>query len=265
MDKIGIVMHTLVSIIMPAYNAEKYIAEAIDSVLQQSFSAWELIIIDDCSSDATKNIIVTYQNNDKRIKPIYLSKNGGRPSIAKNFGLKKAIGKYIAFLDSDDIWMPEKLAKQVEAMQQNSNCGLCYTGGFWIDKQGNQIKSFLPRYRSGNLLYKMLERYELNNQSVLITKQALMSTLGGFNEAIIIGEDYNLFMHIMNTYKTCSIQEHLIKYRIHSNAITKKTRRVSDGVLVTIKELKLFQKFPFYAILTYLKAIRFKYITKTWK
>ena len=258
-------MNVLVSIIMPAYNAERYIARAIDSVLQQSFSAWELIIIDDCSSDATKNIIETYQNNDKRIKPIYLSNNGGRPSIAKNFGLKRAIGKYVAFLDSDDIWMAEKLAKQVEVMQKDSNCGLCYTGGFWIDEQGSQIKSFLPRYRSGNLFYKMLKRYELNNQSVLITKQALLNTLGKFNETIIIGEDYNLFMHIMSTYKTCSIQEYLIEYRIHSNAITKKTRRVSDGVLVTLKELKLFQKFPIYAILTYLKAIRFKYMKKIWK
>jgi len=257
--------NSLVSIIMPAYNAEKYISEAIESVISQTYENWELIVIDDCSTDNTKNIIEIYQNTDERIKPIYLTKNSGKPSKAKNHGLKIAVGNFIAFLDSDDIWMPEKLAKQVEVMQKNNSYGLCYTGGFWIDEQGNKIKSFLPRYRNGDVFYKMLKHYELNNQSVFITKEALLNTLGQFNETITIGEDYNLFMHIMKTYKTCSIQEHLIKYRIHGGAITKKTRRVSDGVLITIKELKLFQKFPIYTIVTYLKAIRFKYVKKTWK
>lgn len=214
-----------------------------------------MIIVDDCSSDSTKQIIEIFAHQDERIKPIFLNKNGGKPSIAKNFALKHAVGKYIAFLDSDDVWMPNKLALQVKIMETNSECGLCYTGGYWIDEIGNEIKNFLPHYSSGSLLKSMLQRYEINNQSVLITKKALDNTLKLFNEKITIGEDYNLFMHIVNKYYVVAINDYLIKYRIHSNAITKNKKRVSDGVLVTLQELNLFKKYPLFSLITYLKAI----------
>jgi teichuronic acid biosynthesis glycosyltransferase TuaG len=258
-------MNPLVSVVMPAYNAEKYIFEAIQSVVNQTYQNWELIVVDDCSTDNTKAIIETFANQDKRIKPIYLDKNGGKPSIVKNVGLKKVSGEYIAFLDSDDVWMKEKLEIQIIAMQTKRAYGLCYTGGYWIDSLGQKIKSFLPQYDSGQLFKKMLRRYEINNQSVMITKQALENTLTQFNEVITIGEDYNLFMHILSKYDAIVIKQYLIKYRIHEDAITKRKKRVSDGVLVTLKELDLFSKFPLYAIFTYLKAIRFKYLRKKWQ
>ena len=190
-------MNPLVSVIMPAYNVQKFISEAIESVLNQTYKHWELLIVDDCSTDDTKKIIETFVNQDERIKPVYLGKNGGKPSIAKNYALKKVVGKYIAFLDSDDIWMSNKLELQVNIMEENSKFGLCYTGGYWIDEYGKEIKKFLPSYSNGNLLKSMLKRYEINNQSVLITKKALDDTLGLFNQNITIGEDYNLFMHII--------------------------------------------------------------------
>ncbi len=258
-------MNPLVSVIMPAYNAQKYINEAIDSVVNQTYQNWELIVVDDCSTDKTQQIIETFINQDERIKPIYLEKNGGKPSIAKNFALKKAVGKYIAFLDIDDIWMSNKLELQVNIMEENSKFGLCYTGGYWIDEFGNEIKRFLPKYSSGYLLKNMLKRYGINNQSVMITKQVLNDTLKLFNKNVIIGEDYNLFMHIVAKYEVVSIKEYLTKYRIHDKAITKRTKQVSDGVLLTLKELDLYKKYPLYAFLTYLKAVRFKYMKKKWK
>ena len=258
-------MNPLVSVIMPAYNAKKYIHEAIESVINQTYQNWELIVVDDCSTDGTKKIIETFACQDERIKPIYIDKNGGKPSIAKNFALRHVVGKYIAFLDSDDIWILNKLALQVKIMEENIQYGLCYTGGYWIDEFGNEIKKFSPRYSNGYLLKNMLQRYEINNQSVMITTKALNDTIGLFNESITIGEDYNLFMHTVAKYEVVSIKKYLIKYRIHNNAITKSKKRVSDGVLVTLKELNLFRKYPMYALVTYLKAIRFKYIEKSWK
>ena len=263
-------MHSpLVSIIMPAFNAEKYIGEAIESVINQIYQNWELLVVDDCSIDGTKKIIEKFQKCDTRIKPIFLSKNGGKASIAKNRAWQEACGKYIAFLDSNHVWLEEKLQMQVFFMQQHPNFALTYTGSYWIDELGGEIKKVLPHYESGHLLKKMLARYEINNQSVMIQTAILDISSKIFNEAITIGEDYNLFMHIVAKYEVASIDEYLIKYRIRDDAITKRSKRVSDGVLVTLDELdKLYgikRKYLAQYFLTYFKAIRFKYMKKNWK
>ncbi|RXJ79202.1 glycosyltransferase [Arcobacter sp. F2176] len=255
----------LVSIIMPAYNTEKYITDSINSILEQTYDNWELIIVDDCSTDFTKDIIKKFEFEDKRIKGIYLEKNGGMPSLAKNNAIPFVNGSFIAFLDSDDLWLKEKLECQVNFLMKNPDIMLCYTGGYWINKNGYIIHKFLPKYENGYLFKKMLFKYEINNQSVLIRKEALDNTIKFFNSKIIIGEDYNLFMHILAKYKCSNLKRYLIKYRIHDNAITKSKKRVSDGVLVTLKELNVFREYPLYAIITYLKAIRFKFLKKRWK
>ena len=109
----------LVSIIMPAYNAEKYIAEAIESVLKQTYRNWELIIVNDCSIDATEQIVKKYQEQDQRIRLCSLIKNKGVAN-ARNTAIKNAVGRYLAFLDSDDMWLPEKLEKQIGFMKRNN-------------------------------------------------------------------------------------------------------------------------------------------------
>ena len=109
----------LVSIIMPAYNAEKYIEEAIQSVLKQTYTNWELIIVNDCSTDKTEQIIKKYQEQDQRIRLCSLTKNQGVAN-ARNTAIKNAVGRYLAFLDSDDIWLHEKLEKQIDFMKVNN-------------------------------------------------------------------------------------------------------------------------------------------------
>ena len=104
---------------MPAYNAEKYIEEAIQSVLKQTYTNWELIIVNDCSNDKTEQIIKKYREQDERIKVHSLSENHGVAN-ARNIALQNAVGRYIAFLDSDDIWLHEKLEKQIDFMKVNN-------------------------------------------------------------------------------------------------------------------------------------------------
>ena len=99
-----------VTIIMPSYNSEKFIVESVESVLAQTYSKWELIIVDDCSPDDSNKIITKYVDSDCRIKLIKLQKNSG-PAIARNMAIETANGRYIAFLDSDDVWLPNKLEK----------------------------------------------------------------------------------------------------------------------------------------------------------
>ena len=110
-------MEDLVSIIMPSYNTGQYIGETIESVINQTYTNWELIIVDDCSDDDTDDVVKSYLG-DKRIRYINNEKNSGA-AISRNRALREAKGKWIAFLDSDDLWMPEKLEKQIEFMEKN--------------------------------------------------------------------------------------------------------------------------------------------------
>ncbi len=130
-------MKPLVSIITPVYNGEKDIDNTIESVINQTFKDFEMIIVDDMSTDNTANIVEKYQKNDNRIKYFLLEEKGGA-SAARNLAIKKASGKYIAFLDGDDLWYPEKLEKQINFMVKN-NYFFTYTDYEYIDEKGNKL------------------------------------------------------------------------------------------------------------------------------
>jgi len=127
----------LVSIITPSFNSEKFIASTIRSVQDQTYSNWELLIVDDCSTDNTERIVADFTQNDNRIKFYKLTKNSGA-GVARNQAVQMAGGKFIAFLDSDDVWKPEKLSKQTNYLISNN---LPFTFSFYdcIDEEGNPI------------------------------------------------------------------------------------------------------------------------------
>ena len=114
----------LVSIVMPAYNCEEFIGTALDSLIQQTYVNWEVNIVDDCSTDNTLDIIASYSRKDERIKYVQLEVNSGA-AVARNKSVALAQGKYIAFLDSDDVWFPEKLEKQIAFMSENEYTFTC--------------------------------------------------------------------------------------------------------------------------------------------
>lgn len=124
-----------VSIITPIYNAEKFIKYTIESVINQTYTNWELLLVDDCSRDNSKKIIDEYIKNDSRIKYIKLEKNSGA-AVARNTAIKNSEGRYLAFLDSDDIWEPQKLELQIEFMQKN-NIGFSFTSYEIMNEDGN--------------------------------------------------------------------------------------------------------------------------------
>ena len=126
----------LVSIIVPVYNAEKFIKDTIQTVLDQTYKNWELLLINDCSNDNSTNIIEEYKKNDKRIHLINLEENSGA-AIARNTGIDNAQGRYIAFLDSDDLWNEKKLEKQLNFIKRN-NYEFTYTSYEVTDEKGNR-------------------------------------------------------------------------------------------------------------------------------
>jgi len=202
----------LISIITPAYNAEKYISETIDSVLKQTYVNWELIIVDDCSTDSTSEIVQNYQKKDDRIKYYRLANNSGAASIPRNVGLEKAKGTYVTFLDSDDIWLPEKLEKQMLYLQQ-TNSDLIYTNTVYFYPDGSEI--FLKTYLVPSFFsLLMVDRIALS--SVLVKRTDDLY----FEPSLKVAQDHLLWLLLYKKgYKFYLVNEFLTKYRYNSDSI----------------------------------------------
>ena len=138
------IRQSLISIIVPVYNAEKFLEETIKTVQNQTYSKWELIFIDDCSKDNSVKLIEKYKKQDDRIRLYRQPENGGT-ALARNIGIQNASGDYICFLDADDLWHKEKLEKQLEFMQKKL-CAFSFTGYQFVDSNGNRNgkKVFVP-------------------------------------------------------------------------------------------------------------------------
>jgi len=203
-----------VSILMNGYNSQKYLKEAIDSIYNQTYIDWEIIFIDNCSTDKTSKIVHSY---DEKIKYYKTSKNIPLGE-ARNFGLSKCKGEYLAFLDTDDIWLDYKLKEQIELLDKDKSLQMCYSGAIWIDEEGKEINQDLPKDRNRDVFSNNLVRYEVNMQTVLIRNSIDIS----FNIKMEFSPDYDLFMRIMSSYKVSVINKPLVKYRKLSNSLTSK-------------------------------------------
>lgn len=180
----------LVSIITPAYNCQDVLHEAIESVRNQSYANWEHIIIDDCSKDGTREVIAEYASEDSRVRPIYSSINTGVAS-ARNMGIAAARGKYIAFLDSDDLWKPDKLKKQIGYMEQE---GLEFTYSDYeiINYEGRFIKNVINKKKRVD--YKeLLKTNQIGCLTAVIKTEAIKTVM----MPSIKHEDYATWLGIL--------------------------------------------------------------------
>lgn len=147
-------MGDLVSVIMPVHNDEKYLHESISSVIAQSYKDWELIIVDDCSTDGSTTIIDEYCKRDNRIKALKTDIPSGSPAIPRNIGISNANGRYISFLDSDDKWNSTKLLRQIECMRNNEGIAIVYSNYRKMDEDGCLHKNTI--YAPHSVDYKRL-------------------------------------------------------------------------------------------------------------
>lgn len=203
-----------VSIVMPAYNAEKYIGEAIESVLNQTYSNYELIIVDDASKDQTANIVKKLVVKTDNIRFYQNEKNKG-VSYTRNFAISKAYGDWIAFLDSDDKWHKEKLEKQVKLLLDKPNAKLVFTGSAFIDKNSNRYSYILkvPEKISQKELFK---QNIISCSSVLTTKEYLQKIQMHGDE---MHEDFAVWLQILKFEDFAyGINEPLLLYRITQNS-----------------------------------------------
>lgn len=197
----------LVSIITPAYNAAAYIAETIESVLAQTYTNWEMLIVNDCSKDNTPEIVESYAAKDKRIKLLNLKQNSGA-AVARNAAIQNAKGRYIAFLDSDDLWKKEKLQKQLNFMQQNGYA-FTFTGyeHFKETKENIQNQVQIPKSLNYNQALK-------GNQIGCLTVMLDRKQIPNIHFTTQKHEDYILWLNILKHGITAyGIQESLALYR----------------------------------------------------
>ena len=208
-------MNPLVSIITPSYNSAEFIASTIESIQAQSFTDWELLITDDCSTDNSIEIIKCYETNDSRIKHFVLPVNSGA-GVARNYSIERAVGRYIAFCDSDDRWYPTKLEQQLKFME-SKQCGLCFGSYDECDEAGN-ICGFV-RAR------KQLTSSDIKHCNQVGCLTAIYDTnLVGkvFMPTIRKRQDWALWINVINKCDVAySIQEPLGIYRVRQNSISR--------------------------------------------
>jgi teichuronic acid biosynthesis glycosyltransferase TuaG len=205
----------LVSIITPTFNSEKYIAGTIQSIQNQTHIHWELIIVDDCSCDKTVSIVADFVRNDSRIHFFQLEKNSGT-GVTRNYALTKANGRFIAFLDSDDLWKPTKLEKQIDFLLKNK---LSFTFSFYecIDEGGELLNKLVEAPR--NLSYRQLFfcNYVGNLTAIYDVKYFGKIPISSIRKR----QDWMLWLTILKKIKTAKVlPECLAYYRIRENSIS---------------------------------------------
>jgi glycosyltransferase involved in cell wall biosynthesis len=212
-------MNPLVTIIIPTYNRAEFLPQAIDGALSQTYADFELLILDDASTDNTPDVVLPYLV-DQRIRYFKNSKNLGI-SRNRNYGLSLAKGEYVAMLDSDDVWLGvRKLQIQVDILELETKCGLVGTDATIIDKNGLKIGSITNFGSDAAIRMTVFIKNQFVQSSVLIRKQAL-ADVGDYNEAIPIWEDYELWLRIGEKYKLRNVQELLTGYRDHDTNVSK--------------------------------------------
>jgi glycosyltransferase involved in cell wall biosynthesis len=231
----------LVSIIMPAYNAEKFIAESIESVLAQTYTNWELLVVDDGSTDNTKQIVEKFCAADHRVK--YFYQPNGKQGKARNNGLTHATGKYIAFLDSDDVWLPQKLETQLKEIEEKNvdlvfaEC-IMFTGS--VSESKKLMHSGKGYFKGDEGLHKFLDHNQVPCSTVLVKKYVLQDA-GGFteNKAIPYAEDYHLWLRLLlQGFTFYGIETELAGYRLHPASSSHGDKLVISHVIEAFQDIK---------------------------
>lgn len=216
-----------VSVIIPTYNRSKLLIEAVRSVLNQTFQDFELLIIDDGSTDDTEQRIRDLQ--ESRIRYSRNRANSG-VSASRNNGISKSRGIYIAFIDDDDQWLPEKLEKQVRVLDTSPpDVGAVCTGAVSVDiKSGVPIEVALPRY-SGKVLNELLESNFISTSSIVV-KRECFEKVGTFDQTLSYGEDFDMWIRLARVFLVESIPEPLIKHTDHQNATSSNNKLIARNL-----------------------------------
>jgi glycosyltransferase involved in cell wall biosynthesis len=228
------------SVVIAAYNCGDFILETVSSVINQTFQSWELIIVDDCSSDDTSEIIASLSDN--RIRTIRLDKNSGLPATPRNTGIRAAKGEFIAFLDHDDTWSPEKLKVQIDFLRKDPETALigCPLKISSPDRKYNNAKTTPKRKYQAGYLYDKLLQYNFIACSSVVVRASVFDEVGFFDEdpRVSAAEDWDLWLRIARRYKIMFIPQTLGLYRMHGSGLSTETKQIKRILYVIDKHVK---------------------------
>ena len=219
-------VNKLISVVIPVYNREALITEALNSVFDQSYRPLEVIVIDDGSTDRTPEVVkgwikVHSSTDGFRVKLVRQEHKGGNP--ARNRGIEESRGKYVAFLDSDDLWLKEKLAKQILCFQ-DPEVGAVYCGIQPMDLTTGEVSPAIPQaYPRGWILARLLVRDVTAPTSAFVLRRSVFDVVGRFDEALEARQDWDMWIRVSTAFKIDAVPEPLVRYRHHSG-----TRTASD-------------------------------------
>ena len=228
----------LVSIILPSYNCAAFLPHSIGTILSQTYNSYEIIVIDDGSTDNTKEVLYPFM---QRIKYIRLEQNKGLPT-ARNIGIRSAQGKYIAFIDADDLWLPEKLQTDIEYFETHPEVSMVYSKHINIDEKGDDLngntKKQLP---SGNIFTQLFSEQNFIITSSVVVRKEVFETTGLFDEQLFNCQDWDMWLRIAFHFKVAGINKPLVKYRHNPHSLSKNRNNVLKYQKIIID--KIYNKF----------------------
>lgn len=222
-------MNELVSVVIPTHNRADLLPRAIDSVLNQTYSNFEIIVVSDGSTDNTEEVVKSYSDKDSRIRFIgYSPARGG--NIARNTGIVAAKGEYVAFLDDDDEWMPAKLEKQINVMESDNRIGLVYTGVNIIYVNEGLRYSFIGESK-GDLSKEILLDNHIGTTSTVMVRKMILEETGAFDEKLKALQDFELWIRVCQKCLIGLVPEELINYYNYTgtNQVSSSTQKYIDA------------------------------------
>lgn len=208
----------LVSVVINCFNGAAYLREALDSIVAQRWPSWEIVFWDNGSTDGSVEIARSYGSRVRYFRAERTTPLGE----ARNLAIRQAAGEYIAFLDCDDVWLPDTLSTLVGEMERGQ-WAVCYAGIVQTDAAGREIGRLVPPLRRGNLLDALLMQFDIWVPSLMVRRAALEASGLSFDPRIVASEEYCLFVQLAVTLPFCSLPVALARYRIHDNALTNKS------------------------------------------
>lgn len=223
---------SLVSIVTPAFNAAKFLSETIESVLAQNHRDWELLVVDDCSSDDTRRVAQEYAARDARIRVLALARNSG-PAMARQAAVEAAQGRYVAFLDSDDLWLPQKLERQLAFMQARG-AALSFTAFRRISRDGATVGRLIRVPES-------LSYHQLLGNTAIATSTAIVDRerTGPFRMVKTYYDDFALWLELARRgHAAFGLDEDLMRYRVVGGSVSRNKGRSAMMVWRTYREVE---------------------------
>jgi glycosyltransferase involved in cell wall biosynthesis len=230
-----------VSVIIPAYNSALSLGAAIQSVLDQSYSEFEILVIDDGSTDDTEGVARSFGN-----RVSYFRQENGGAGAARNQGIARSQGKYVAFLDSDDVWLPTKLAEQIPMLDRDAEIGLVYTDWAVVPEQGEPEPSVLSKLPAASgYVFEQLVQCGFILTSGTVVRRSCLDEIGDFDEHLSIAQDYDLWLRISYRWKVALLNKPLvIKKNREGNLSSNLPKTAAERIVLFQKALSNFPEMP---------------------